>query len=83
MDASSLEQLTSFLEFIVSLCSNPITLILIVCYGILQFLMPFFIIHLSIKCDKLENQLLMEHADTHDKLNLLINQQNQKQQNNN
>ena len=83
MDLSSLEQLTSFFEFIVSLCSNPITLILIVCYGILQFLMPFFIIRLSIKCDKLEIQLLMEHADTHDKLNYLINQQKQQKQNEN
>ena len=54
MNLSSLEQIESFLEFFVSLCSNPITLILIVCYGILQFLMPFFIIRLSIKCDKLD-----------------------------
>lgn len=68
----------NFVEFFVSLCSNPITLTLIVCYGILQFLMPFLIIRLSIKCDKLEHEMLMEHADTHDKLNYLINQQKPK-----
>ncbi len=68
----------NFVEFFVSLCSNPITLILIVCYGILQFIMPFLIIRLSIKCDKLEYEMLMEHADTHDKLNYLINQQKPK-----
>lgn len=73
----------NFVEFFVSLCSNPITLILIVCYGIIQFLMPFFIIRLSIKCDKLEYKLLREHADTHDKLNYLINQQKQQEQNEN
>ena len=64
---------------IISFLSNPIIAILVACYAILQFLMPFFIIRLSIKCDKLENKLLMEHADKHDKLNYLIN--NQKNQN--
>lgn len=83
MNLSSLEQLESFVEFFVSLCSNPITLILIVCYGILQFLMPFFIIRLSIKCDKLENKLAMQDADINDKLNYLINQQKQQEQNEN
>lgn len=83
MDLSSLTQLESFLEFLVSLCSNPITLILIVCYGILKFLMPFFIIRLSIKCDKLENKLAMQEADINDKLNYLINQQKQQEQNEN
>lgn len=83
MDLSSLEQLESFLEFFVSLCSNPIILILIVCYGILKFLMPFFIIRLSIKCDNLEAKLAMQEADMSDKLNYLINQQNQKKQDEN
>lgn len=83
MNLSSLEQLESFVEFFVSLCSNPITLIFIVCYGILQFLMPFFIIRLSIKCDKLENKLAMQDADMNDKLNYLINQQKQQEQNEN
>lgn len=83
MELSSLEQLESFLEFFVSLCSNPITLILIVCYGILKFLMPFFIIRLSIKCDNLETKLAMQEADMSDKLNYLINQQNQKKQDEN
>lgn len=77
MDISTLQQLESFLEFIVSLCNNPITLILIVCYSILQFLMPFFIIRLSIKCDKMEHKLELQEADTNDKSNYLINQQKQ------
>ncbi len=45
--------------------------------------MPFFIIRLSIKCDKLENKLAMQDADINDKLNYLINQQNQKKQDEN
>lgn len=67
------------MEPLLQLLTNPIILIFVVFYAILQFLMPFFIIRLSIKCDKLENELLMEHADTHDKLNYLI--KNQKNQN--
>lgn len=66
-----------FIDTFISLCNNPVILILVVCYGILQFLMPFFIIRLSIKYDKLKNRVLMEHADTHDKLNYIINQQKQ------
>lgn len=62
---------------ILNLLSNPIIAIIIACYAILQFLMPFFIIRLLIKCDKLEYKLLREHADTHDKLNYLINQKKQ------
>ena len=62
---------------ILNLLSNPIIAIIIVCYALLQFLMPFFIIALLIKCDKLEYKLLREHADTHDKLNYLINQKKQ------
>lgn len=45
--------------------------------------MPFFIIRLSIKCDKLENKLAMQDADMNDKLNYLINQQKQQEQNEN
>ena len=71
---------SSFVDTFISLFNNPVILILIVCYGILQFLMPFLIIRLSIKCDKLENRVLMEHADTHDKLNYIINQQKQQNQ---
>lgn len=62
---------------ILNLLTNPIIAIIIACYAILQFLMPFFIIGLLIKCDKLEYKLLREHADTHDKLNYLINQKKQ------
>lgn len=72
---------SSFVDTFISLCNNPVILILVVCYGILQFLTPFFIIRLSIKCDKLENRVLMEHADTHDKLNYIINQQKQQNEN--
>lgn len=71
------------MEPLLQLLTNPIVLIFVVFYAILEFMMPFFIIRLSIKCDKLENQLLMEHADTHDKLNYLINQQKQQKQNEN
>lgn len=71
------------MEPLLQLLTNPIILIFVVFYAILQFMVPFFIIRISIKCDKLENQLLMEHADTHDKLNYLINQQNQKKQDEN
>ncbi len=77
MNISSLQQLEAFIEFIISLCNNPITLILIVCYSILQFIMPFYIIRLSIKCDKLEREMLEKQEDTNDKLNYLINQQKQ------
>lgn len=78
MNIANIEQLNTILEFIIPLFNNPITLILIICYSILQFLMPFYIIRLSVKCDKLEYKMLMEHADTHDKLNYLINQQKPK-----
>lgn len=69
------------MEPLLQFLSNPIVLIFVVLYAILEFLMPFFIIRLSIKCDKLEHQLLMEHADTHDKLNYLINQQKKQKEN--
>lgn len=69
------------MEPLLQFLSNPIVLIFVVLYAILEFLMPFFIIRLSIKCDKLEHQLLMEHADTHDKLNYLINQQKKQNEN--
>ena len=78
MNIANIEQFNTILEFIIPLFNNPITLILIICYSILQFLMPFYIIRLSVKCDKLEYKMLMEHADTHDKLNYLINQQKPK-----
>ena len=71
------------MEPLLQLLTNPIVQIFVVFYAILEFMMPFFIIRLSIKCDKLEHQLLMEHADTHDKLNYLINQQKQQKQNEN
>lgn len=71
------------MEPLLQLLTNPIVQIFVVFYAILEFMMPFFIIRLSIKCDKLEHQLLMEHADTHDKLNYLINQQKQQKQNDN
>ena len=57
------------MEPLLHFLTNPIVLIFVVFYAILQFMMPFFIIRISIKCDKLENYL--------------INQQNQKKQDEN
>ena len=71
------------MEPLLHFLTNPIVLIFVVFYAILQFMMPFFIIRLSIKCDKLEYKLQLDNADTHDKLNYLINQQKQQEQNEN
>lgn len=82
MNSSSLEQFVNILSTIGQFFSNPIFLMLFVPYQILVFMMPFFIIRLSLKCDKLEHKMLMEHADTHDKLNFIIkslNKENDKE----
>lgn len=46
------------MESLLHLLTNPIILIFVVFYAILQFMTPFFIIRISIKCDKLENYLI-------------------------
>lgn len=83
MNSSSLEQFANILSTIGQFFfSNPIFLMLFVFYQILVFMIPFFIIRLSLKCDKLEHKMLMEHADTHDKLNFIIkslNKENDKE----
>lgn len=82
MNSTSLEQFAGILSTIGQFFSNPIFLTLFVAYQILVFMMPFFIIRLSLKCDKLEHKMLMEHADTHDKLNFIIkslNKENDKE----
>lgn len=82
MNSSSLEQFVNILSTIGQFFSNPIFLMLFVPYQILVLMIPFFIIRLSLKCDKLEHKMLMEHADTHDKLNFIIkslNKENDKE----
>lgn len=51
MNSTSLEQFAGILSTIGQFFSNPIFLTLFVAYQILVFMMPFFIIRLSLKCD--------------------------------
>lgn len=46
-----------FLTSLLDLLNNPIMQILAVCYSILSFMMPFFVIRISLKCDKLEQEI--------------------------